>query len=312
MPTYRKDVHTGHKVPLVETDDISKRAITPSKLSPEVIEMIKGGGGGGGSVDFLSVPIHLQNGFVTAAQGEFSNADFEAMFGPVTSFEPTKHRFEVLLSKGSNTNILLIPASYNTETVIPGSTIHSLYAKNGDEVIQVSWLIDGNEYVNGQWAYSKSGIISTNDNQNLTTTQQRTAQRNIGIDLEDILTRIEALERKIDPQPEPKPAYTVVTVKPTQETIAGMVDPTAEKPAEAMTVDMTSLTKPTMCYLTYPQEWEVVVDDIVQIPYMIDSNGFEIGATFDAETPLLTTGGVLYRVLDIRLGKGVYKLNFKR
>ena len=200
MPTYREDVHTGHKVPLVETDDISKRAITPSKLSPEVIEMIKKGGGGG-SVDFLSVPIHLQNGFVTAAQGEFSNADFEAMFGPVTSFEPTKHRFEVLLSKGSNTNILLIPASYNTETVIPGSTIHSLYAKNGDEVIQVSWLIDGNEYVNGQWAYSKSGIISTNDNQNLTTTQQRTAQKNIGLE-KDVAGGVVSLDNNLKISPE--------------------------------------------------------------------------------------------------------------
>jgi len=127
--------------------------------------------------------------------------------------------------------------------------------------------------------------------------------------LASILDRIDALEQKVDP---PKPAYTVVTTKPTQATIADMVDPTAVKPTEAITVDMTSLTKPTMCYLTYPQEWEAVVDNIIQIPYMVDSNGFEIGATFDAETPLLTTGGVLYRVLDIRLGKGVYKLNFKR
>lgn len=130
--------------------------------------------------------------------------------------------------------------------------------------------------------------------------------------LEPILDRIDALEEKVDPKPTPKPAYTVVTTKPTQATIADMVDPTATKPTEAITVDMTSLTKPTMCYLTYPQEWEVVVDNIIQIPYMVDSNGFEIGATFDAETPLLTTGGAVYRVLDIRLGKGIYKLNFKR
>ena len=129
--------------------------------------------------------------------------------------------------------------------------------------------------------------------------------------LESILNRIDALEQKVDPKPASKPAYTVVTTKPTQTTIADMVDPTAVKPTEAITVDMTSITKPTMCYLTYPQEWEVVVDGIIQIPYMVDSNGFEIGATFDAETPLLTTGGVVYRVLDIRLGKGVYKLNFK-
>jgi hypothetical protein len=143
-------------------------------------------------------------------------------------------------------------------------------------------------------------------------TRAQTAEKAINEALKSILERIDALEQKVDPKPAPKPAYTVVTTKPTQATIAEMVDPTAVKPTEAITVDMTSLTKPTMCYLTYPQEWEVVVDDIIQIPYMIDSNGFEIGATFDAETPLLTTGGVVYRVLDIRLGKGVYKLNFKR
>ena len=33
MPTYRKDLHTGHDVPLVETDDILKGAITTEKIS---------------------------------------------------------------------------------------------------------------------------------------------------------------------------------------------------------------------------------------------------------------------------------------
>jgi len=126
-------------------------------------------------------------------------------------------------------------------------------------------------------------------------------------DIADMLRRIEALEGKTA-----KPAYAVATAKPTQATIADIVDPTATKPTEAITVDMSSLTRPIMCYIVYPQAWEVVVDDIIQIPYMVDANGFEIGATFDAETPLLTTGGVVFRVLDIRLGKGVYKLNFKR
>lgn len=33
MPTYREDMHTGHKVPLVETDDIVNGAITAEKIS---------------------------------------------------------------------------------------------------------------------------------------------------------------------------------------------------------------------------------------------------------------------------------------
>lgn len=33
MPTYREDLHLGHKVPLVETDDISDKAITSKKMA---------------------------------------------------------------------------------------------------------------------------------------------------------------------------------------------------------------------------------------------------------------------------------------
>lgn len=39
MSTYREDLHTGHKVPLVETDDIMNRAVTPEKLSDEAIAL---------------------------------------------------------------------------------------------------------------------------------------------------------------------------------------------------------------------------------------------------------------------------------
>lgn len=50
MPTYRDDLHLGHKVPLVETDDlgngaittekIADEAITPEKLSPSVVPTV--------------------------------------------------------------------------------------------------------------------------------------------------------------------------------------------------------------------------------------------------------------------------------
>ena len=42
MPTYREDMHTGHKVPLVETDDISNSAVTLPKLAKDVIDFILG------------------------------------------------------------------------------------------------------------------------------------------------------------------------------------------------------------------------------------------------------------------------------
>ena len=38
MPTYREDMHTGHKVPLVETDDISNGAITVEKLADQAVD----------------------------------------------------------------------------------------------------------------------------------------------------------------------------------------------------------------------------------------------------------------------------------
>ena len=38
MPTYREDLHTGHKVPLVETDDIIDGGITHEKLADDSVD----------------------------------------------------------------------------------------------------------------------------------------------------------------------------------------------------------------------------------------------------------------------------------
>lgn len=40
MPTYREDLHLGHKVPQIETDDISNGAVTIEKIDPEFIDYI--------------------------------------------------------------------------------------------------------------------------------------------------------------------------------------------------------------------------------------------------------------------------------
>ena len=39
MPTYREDLHLGHDVPLMETDDIAKHAITSDKIMPGGIHL---------------------------------------------------------------------------------------------------------------------------------------------------------------------------------------------------------------------------------------------------------------------------------
>ena len=33
MPTFREDLHLGHKVPYIETDDIANKAITEEKMA---------------------------------------------------------------------------------------------------------------------------------------------------------------------------------------------------------------------------------------------------------------------------------------
>lgn len=38
MPTFREDLHLGHKTPLIETDDIIDGAVTGDKIAPGVIE----------------------------------------------------------------------------------------------------------------------------------------------------------------------------------------------------------------------------------------------------------------------------------
>lgn len=37
MPTYKKDIHLGHEVPLIETDDIANGAITSDKIAPGAV-----------------------------------------------------------------------------------------------------------------------------------------------------------------------------------------------------------------------------------------------------------------------------------
>ena len=40
MPTFKENIHTGRKVALIETDDISDEAVTKEKLDPSILENI--------------------------------------------------------------------------------------------------------------------------------------------------------------------------------------------------------------------------------------------------------------------------------
>lgn len=41
MPTFREDLHLGHKVALVETDDISNGAVTTDKIADGAVTLAK-------------------------------------------------------------------------------------------------------------------------------------------------------------------------------------------------------------------------------------------------------------------------------
>ena len=41
MPIFKLDFHSGHKVPLIETDDISNKAITVAKLGDDIVSWIQ-------------------------------------------------------------------------------------------------------------------------------------------------------------------------------------------------------------------------------------------------------------------------------
>lgn len=105
------------------------------------------------------------------------------------------------------------------------------------------------------------------------------------------------------------PGYTVTTDYPTVESLARQVDPSAPKPTTGVELDMSALTGPEMCYLTYPLSWEVIQDEMLVVPYIVDSNGFTIGCV-PGET--LNVNGGTFRVTSTLLGTGLYTVYFNK
>lgn len=122
--------------------------------------------------------ISLQNGYVTEASGEYSDEELRELLGNPEDFDPAKHNFTVELSKGLNPAFSTsLPVSIHQRRF--GSvTTYTIYAKNGDEVVFISFSIANNQY-SGSWNYSRSGYISTNESQDLEEEQKETARVNI-------------------------------------------------------------------------------------------------------------------------------------
>lgn len=127
---------------------------------------------------------------------------------------------------------------------------------------------------------------------------------------QELLNRITDLENRIqileNSQPQ-KLSYLISTSKPTQidlQTLEG------DKPSEQQILDMSHLSGPTSMYLTYPLSWEIISDDQFISPVVTDWNNYNVGYEIDEDTPTITFNNVVYRIVDITLGKGQYTIKF--
>lgn len=105
--------------------------------------------------------------------------------------------------------------------------------------------------------------------------------------------------------------FAISLVKPTASNMNTLVNPNAEKPTEAIEVDMTTeLSTSTIVNLIYPITWEDKPNTVILKPIVKDPNGYDVGFDINKETPYIEYNDVVYRVCDIKLGKMVYTIEF--
>ena len=150
-------------------------------------------------------------------------------------------------------------------------------------------------------------------NEAVTTECGRLSQENA-----TLLERIKTLERafsELVPQEPQNESYSVIIPSSndqlTAEEIAASITPNIEKPEVVQSLDMTQLDSPTDTYLVYPLSWEIIENDQIVSPIIKDWNDFEIGFSVNEETPTIEVNNVVYRVSDVKLGKGKYTIEFK-
>lgn len=142
------------------------------------------------------------------------------------------------------------------------------------------------------------------------------------VSLEDylaLLHRVQDLEeivknwKPVEPEEPDEDAtgYVVMTEHPTEENLSQVVSNKTVKPTGAQELDMTSLNKPTLMYLAFPITWEIVENGLITSPVILDSNGYEQGMFYDEDDPYIEVKGVVYRIMDVELGKERYTIEFK-
>jgi hypothetical protein len=114
----------------------------------------------------------------------------------------------------------------------------------------------------------------------------------------------------IDPEEVAENAYSLIPGNVDVTNPAAFINPNAAKPAEESPLETESISEPTLQNLVYPLEWEVVENDQLISPVITDENGFEMGAAYDENTPIIIYKGKQYRVLNTSLGKGTYTIKF--
>ena len=104
--------------------------------------------------------------------------------------------------------------------------------------------------------------------------------------------------------------YSLTKTLPTAQNLDEYINLNASKPS-AESIDMTDLTGPTEFYLIYPVAWEVIENDFIEKPVIIDdTNGGDVGIWFEGQDPKITVSGKDYRIANVELGKGTFTIEF--
>lgn len=137
MPTYKEDLHLGHKTPLVQTDDIDQHAITFDKIAPRNVHLTQLG-------DDVKQLMTSVRGYNAVASANVIEVGVQSQITIVaTCLTPcisiTMSRGEIVVAQGSGTELeftdTITPLSSD---VINYTTTFNINGQNKEAVVTVN------------------------------------------------------------------------------------------------------------------------------------------------------------------------------